>query len=44
MASFLYAGQSWALNADTEERSKAIEMRCYRKLLGILYTKEKGRG
>ncbi|GFO16954.1 endonuclease-reverse transcriptase [Plakobranchus ocellatus] len=37
MSIFLYAFESWTLNADIERRIRAIEMRCYRKLLGISY-------
>jgi len=35
MSMFLYAYESWTLNADTERRIRAMEMRCYRRLLGI---------
>ena len=35
---FLYACESWTLNADLERRISAMEMRCYRRLLGISYT------
>jgi len=34
---FLYACESWTLTADTERRIQAMEMRCYRRLLGISY-------
>ena len=34
---FLYACESWTLTADTEKRIRALEMRCYRKILGITY-------
>ena len=34
---FLYACESWTLTADTERRIRALEMRCFRKLLGISY-------
>ena len=37
MSIFLYACESWTLNADTERRIRAMEMRCYRRLLGISY-------
>ncbi|GFN79374.1 endonuclease-reverse transcriptase hmrte-e01 [Plakobranchus ocellatus] len=37
MSIFLYACESWTLNADIESRIRAMEMRCYRRLLGILY-------
>ena len=33
----LYACESWTLTADTERRIQAVEMRCYRRLLGISY-------
>ncbi|GFO37456.1 retrovirus-related pol polyprotein line-1 [Plakobranchus ocellatus] len=35
MSIFLYACESWTLNADIERRIRA--MRCYRRLLGISY-------
>ena len=34
---FLYACESWNLTAELEKRTKAFEMRCYRKLLNIPY-------
>ena len=37
MSLFLYACESWTLTADTERRIQAMEMRCFRKLLGITY-------
>ena len=37
LAIFLYACESWTLNADLERRINAMEMRCYRRLLGISY-------
>ncbi|GFN94921.1 endonuclease-reverse transcriptase [Plakobranchus ocellatus] len=37
MSIFLYACESWTLNADIERRSRAMEMRCHRRLLGISY-------
>ncbi|GFN93416.1 endonuclease-reverse transcriptase [Plakobranchus ocellatus] len=37
MSIFLYACESWTLNADIERRTRAMEMRCYRRLLGISY-------
>ncbi|GFO09817.1 endonuclease-reverse transcriptase [Plakobranchus ocellatus] len=37
MSIFLYACESWTLTADTERRIRALEMRCYRGLLGISY-------
>ena len=35
---FLYACESWTLTAELERRIAAMEMRCYRRLLGISYT------
>ncbi|GFO20370.1 endonuclease-reverse transcriptase [Plakobranchus ocellatus] len=37
---FLYACESWTLAADTERRIRAMEMRCYRRQLGISYYKD----
>ncbi|GFN84947.1 endonuclease-reverse transcriptase [Plakobranchus ocellatus] len=37
MSIFLYACESWTLNADIERRIRAMEMRCHRRLLGISY-------
>ena len=34
---FLYACESWTLTAELQRRKQAMEMRCYRKILGILY-------
>ena len=34
---FLYACESWTLTAELERRIQAMEMRCFRKLLGITY-------
>ena len=34
---FLYACESWTFTADLQRRIKAIEMRCYRKILRISY-------
>ena len=34
---FLYACEYWTLTAELERRIGAMEMRCYRKLLGITY-------
>ena len=34
---FLYACETWTLTADLERRIAAMEMRCYRRLLGISY-------
>ena len=35
LSTFLYACESWTLTAETERRSQALEMRCYRRLLNI---------
>ena len=32
---FLYACESWTLTAELEKRTKAFEMRCYRRLFNI---------
>ena len=37
MSIFLYTCESWTLTADTQRRIQAMEMRCFRKLLGITY-------
>ncbi|GFO22196.1 LINE-1 reverse transcriptase homolog [Plakobranchus ocellatus] len=37
MSIFVYACESWTLNAETKRRIRAMEMRCYRRLLGISY-------
>ena len=34
---FLYACESWTLTAELQGRIQAMEMRCYRKILHILY-------
>ena len=34
---FLYACESWTLTAELQRRIKAMEMRCYRKILCISY-------
>ena len=34
---FLYACESWTLTAELQRRIKAMEMRCYRKILRISY-------
>ena len=34
---FLYACESWGLTAELQRRIQAMEMRCYRKTLHILY-------
>ena len=36
MSTFLYACETWTITADIE-RIQALEMRCFRKLLGISY-------
>ena len=36
MSIFLYACETWTITADIE-RIQAVEMRCFRKLLGISY-------
>ena len=37
MSLFLYACETWTITADAERRMQALEMRCFRKVLGILY-------
>ena len=37
LAIFLYACETWTLNAELEKRIQAMEMRCFRKILGISY-------
>ena len=37
MSIFLYACETWTLTADIERRIQALEMRCFRKLLGVSY-------
>ena len=37
MSIFLYAYETWTITADIERRIQALEMRCFRKLLGIAY-------
>ena len=34
---FLYACELWTLTAELQRRLQAMEMRCYRKILHILY-------
>ena len=34
---FLYACESWTLTAEVEKRMQAFEMRCYQRLMNILY-------
>ena len=34
---FLYACESWTLTAELQRRIQAMQMRCYRKILHILY-------
>ena len=36
-AIFLFACESWTLTAELQRRIQAMEMRCYRKILRILY-------
>ena len=38
MSIFFYACETWTITADIERRIQAMEMRCFRKLLGISYT------
>ena len=37
MSIFLYACETWTITADIERRIQTLKMRCFRKLLGILY-------
>ncbi|GFO12964.1 retrovirus-related pol polyprotein line-1 [Plakobranchus ocellatus] len=37
MSIFLCACESWTLNTDIERRIRAMEIRCFRRLLGISY-------
>ena len=37
MSIFVYASATWTTTTDIEGRIQAIEMRCFRKLLGISY-------
>ena len=37
MSIFSYACETWTITADIETRIQALEMRCFRKLLGISY-------
>ena len=34
---FFYACETWTITADIERRIQALELRCFRKLLGISY-------
>ena len=34
---FLFACESWTLTAELQKRMQAFEMRCYQRLLNILY-------
>ena len=34
---FLYACESWTLTVELQKRIQAVEMRCYREILGISY-------
>ena len=36
-STFLYACESWTLTAELQRRIRAMEMRCYRKILHISY-------
>ena len=36
-AIFLYACESWTLTPELQRRIQVVEMRCYRKILRILY-------
>ena len=38
LSTFLYACESWTLTAELQRRIQAVEMRCFRRLLGISYT------
>ena len=37
MSIFVYACETWTIAADIERKIQALEMRCFRKLLGISY-------
>ena len=37
MSIFFFAYETWTITADIERRIQALEMRCFRKLLGISY-------
>ena len=37
MSLFLYSCETWTITADIERKIQALEMRCFPKLLGILY-------
>ena len=37
MSIFLYACETWTITADIKRKIQALEMRCFRKLLGISY-------
>ena len=37
MSIFLYAGETWTITSDIERKIQALEMRCFRKPLGISY-------
>ena len=34
---FLYACESWTLSAELEKRTQAFEIKCYQRLVNILY-------
>ena len=36
-SNFLYACESWTLTAELQRKIQVMEMRCYRKILSILY-------
>ena len=37
MSIFLFACETWTITADVERRIQALEIRCFRKHLGISY-------
>ena len=37
MSIFSYACETWTITANNERKIQALEMRCFRKLLGISY-------
>ena len=41
MSTFLYSCETWTITADIEIRIQALEMRCFRNLLGISYRDHK---
>ena len=38
MSTLLYACETWTLTAELQKRIQSMEMRCYRRLMGISYT------